>query len=80
MTPPQKLQSMIVDEKSKAIELIRSIQSGEGGNEERRALERATGIPNVWMIFDALELEGMSPDKIFNLICGNKEALGNHCA
>jgi len=52
--------------------MIRRIQSGEGGGEARQALERATGNPDVRIIFDVLELEGMSPDKIFELFFEKK--------
>ncbi len=54
---------------AKIVELIRSIQSGEGGTEEFQALEQATRNPDVWIMFDVLELEGMAPDKIYDLFC-----------
>jgi hypothetical protein len=58
--------------RAEIIEMIRRIQSGEGGGEARQALERATGNPDVRIIFDVLELEGMSPDKIFELFFEKK--------
>jgi hypothetical protein len=61
---------MTILTRSEIVELIRRIQSGEGDNEVLKTLERATGIPNVWVIFDVLELEGMVPDKVFELISG----------
>jgi hypothetical protein len=64
---------MIYSTRTEIVELIRLIQSGEGGSKELKTLERATGNPNVWIFFDVLELEGMSPDKIFDLLCGNNE-------
>jgi hypothetical protein len=62
--------------RAEIVELIRRIQSGEGGSETLKALERVTGNPNVWIFFDVLELEGMSPDNIFDLLCGNNEIRG----
>ena len=56
--------------RSEIVELIKRIQSGEGDSEVFQTLERATGNPNVWVIFDVLELEGMMPEKIFELISG----------
>ena len=56
--------------RAEIVELIRRIQSGEGGGPELDALERVTGNPNVWAFFGALELEGMAPDKMFDLFCG----------
>ena len=61
---------MTTPAQSEIIELIRRIQSGEGDSEMLKTLERATGNPNVWVIFDVLELEGMLPEKICDLICG----------
>jgi hypothetical protein len=57
--------------RAEIVELIRRIQSGEGGSKELEAFERVTGNPNVWVFFDVLELKGMSPDKIFDLLCGD---------
>jgi hypothetical protein len=63
------------NDKAKAIELIRSIQSGKAGYGELKELERVTGIPNAWGIFDAYELEGMLPGKIFEMFfCNNESA------
>lgn len=58
--------------RAEIIELIRRVQCGEGGGETLKALERATGNPNVWVLFDVLELEGMSPDKICDLLYGKR--------
>lgn len=44
--------------------MIRSIQSGEGGRDELKALELATGNPNAWIIFNELEIEEMPPEKV----------------
>ena len=62
--------------RAEIVELIKRVQSGEGGSEALEGIARATGNPNVWIIFDALELEGMLPEKIFDLICGNHELQG----
>ena len=61
---------MTTPTRNETIELIKRVQSGEGDSEVLKALEQATGNPNVWVIFDVLELEGMRPDKIFDLITG----------
>jgi len=58
---------MFSPNRSKIVELIRRIQSDGCDGKELRALERATGNPNVWVVFNELETEGMSPDKIFNM-------------
>jgi hypothetical protein len=50
--------------RAEIIELIRRIQSGEGGSEALTALELATGNPNVWIIFNELEIEEMPPEKV----------------
>jgi hypothetical protein len=60
-------------EKARAVELIRLIQFDGGCLEDFRVLERVTGNPDVWVIFEALELEGFLPEKIFDLLCGNNE-------
>jgi hypothetical protein len=57
--------------RSEIVELIRRLQSGAGSDGELRTLERATGNPNVRLFFGALELEGMAPDKMFDLFCGH---------
>lgn len=57
--------------RAEIVELIRRIQSGEGGGPELEALERATSNPNVWAFFGALELEGMAPDKMCDLFCSH---------
>jgi len=59
---------MISSTRTEIVELIRRIQSGEAESKDFRALERATGNPNVWVYFDVLEIEGMSPEKIFDLL------------
>ncbi len=64
---------MNTDEKAKTVELIRRIQSGTGSDEDLSALEKATGNPNVWTYFDAFELEGFSPEKLFILLGGKEE-------
>jgi len=64
---------MTIPTRSEIVELIRRIQSGEGGSEALKALERATHNPNVWVMFEVLELEGMLPEKIFDLICSDVE-------
>jgi hypothetical protein len=56
--------------RAKIVDVIRTIQSGNGGWAEFNALERATGNPDIWIIFDAFELEGMAPEKIYDLFCG----------
>jgi hypothetical protein len=58
---------MLCPARAEIVEQIRRIQSDECGGKELRALERATGNPNVWIIFNELETEGMSPDKIFDM-------------
>ena len=50
--------------RAEIIDLIRSIQSGEGGRDELKALELATGNPNAWIIFNELEIEEMPPEKV----------------
>ncbi len=57
---------MISFTRSEIVELIRRIQAGAGKNEDFRALEHATGNPNVWIFFDVLEIEDMPPEKIFD--------------
>lgn len=59
--------------KAKAVELIGCIQSGKAGSVEFKELERVTGMPNAWAIFDAYELEGMLPAKIFDMFFCDKE-------
>jgi hypothetical protein len=61
------------NEKAKTVELVRRIQFGKGSNEDLKTLERATGNPNLWIIFEALELEGFAPEKLFKLLGGNEE-------
>lgn len=51
-----------------AIELIRRIQAQGGSHDEFRALECATNNPDVWIVFDVLELESFPPEKIFDLL------------
>jgi hypothetical protein len=65
--------AMTTAARSEVIELIKLIQTGKGGNEAIKSIERATGNPNVWVIFDVLELDGMQPEKICDLICFNNE-------
>jgi hypothetical protein len=65
-----------VDQKAEIIALIRRIQFDGGSNENLKELERATGNPDVWIIFDVLELEGMSPEKIYDLFCVNRTNSG----
>lgn len=55
--------------RAEIVELIRTIQSGKGGWETFQALERATHNPDVWIIFDRFELEGMAPEKIYDMFC-----------
>jgi hypothetical protein len=62
---------MISFSRFEIVEMIRRIQFGKGGDEDFKALERATGNPDFRFIFDVLELEGMSPDKIFDMFCGD---------
>jgi len=57
--------------RAEIVELIRRVQSGEGGVRELDELECATGNPNVWVFFGVFELEGMSPEKMFDLFCGH---------
>ena len=61
---------MTTPARTEIVELIRRVQSGEGDSDVLQTLERATGNPNVWVIFDELELEEMMPEKIFELISG----------
>jgi hypothetical protein len=56
--------------RAKIIDLIRTIQSGNGGWAEMNALALATRNPDIRIIFDALELEGMPPEKICDMFCG----------
>jgi len=56
--------------KTLAIELIRRIQADGGSHDEFKALEWATNNPDVWIAFDVLELEGLAPDKVFDLLAG----------
>jgi hypothetical protein len=65
-------QPMSSSARAEMIDLISRIQTGEGGSEEIKALERATGNPNVWIIFNELEIDGMSPDKLFDLFFATK--------
>jgi hypothetical protein len=51
------------------VDLISRIQQGEGGHDDLKALEAATGNPNVWIIFDFLELEDMPAETIFERLC-----------
>ncbi len=60
------------NEKAKTVELIKRVQFDGGGSEDLKALEQATGNPNVWIIFDVLELEGFLPENILDLLLGNK--------
>jgi len=57
-------------EKAVAVELIRRIQAQGGSPEDFRMLEWVTDNPDVWIAFDVLELEGLAPDKVFNLLSG----------
>jgi lysophospholipase L1-like esterase len=57
--------------RAKTIELIRRLQSGEAGAEELASLEQATGNSNVWEIFAWLEIEGLAPDKLLDLLLGS---------
>jgi hypothetical protein len=61
------------NEKAKTVELIKRIQFDGGSNEDLKALEQATGNPNVWVIFDELEMEGFLPEKVLDLLLGNKQ-------
>jgi len=61
------------DEKAKTVDLIKRIQFDGGSNEDLEALEQATGNPNVWVIFDELEMEGFLPEKVLDLLLGNKQ-------
>jgi hypothetical protein len=51
------------------VDIISRVQHGEGGNEDLKTLEAATGNPNVWIVFDVLELEDMAPETIFERLC-----------
>jgi hypothetical protein len=66
---------MIVNynEKAKAIELIRAIQSGKEGLVDLKALERAASNRDIRFLFDVFELEGMAPEKIFEMFFGDNE-------
>jgi hypothetical protein len=57
-------------EKLKAIELINRIQYDGGSREDFEKLERVTGDRTFWYVFDELELEGLPPEKILDLFCG----------
>ncbi len=56
--------------RAKIVDLIRTIQSGKAGWAEFNALALATRNPDIWIIFDAFEIEGMAPEKICDLFCG----------
>jgi hypothetical protein len=56
--------------RAKIVGLIRTIQSGNGGWAEFNALALATRNPDIGIIFDAFELEGVAPEKIYDLFCG----------
>ena len=58
---------MISFTRSEIVELIKHVQSSGGDDEQLKALEHASGNPNVWIIFTNLELEGMSPANIFDM-------------
>jgi len=60
---------MISNARDKIVELIKRIQSGAGDSEDFRALELATGNPNVWFFFDALELDDIPAEKLFDQLC-----------
>lgn len=55
---------------AKIVDMIRTIQSGNGGWAEFNALAFAMRNPDIRVIFDAFELEGMAPEKIYDLFCG----------
>lgn len=55
--------------RAKAVDLIRTIQSGNGGWAEFNALALATRNPDIGIILDELELEDMAPEKIYDLFC-----------
>ncbi|HEV2694021.1 MAG TPA: hypothetical protein VG347_14090 [Verrucomicrobiae bacterium] len=55
-------------EKTEAIRSIQRIQAGTASEEDFQALERTTGNPDIWILFEALELEGFRPEKILNLL------------
>jgi|GEM_PF-5273099 hypothetical protein len=61
--------------RAEIIALIRNIQFDGGSNADYAALERATGNPDAWVIFDALELEGMLPEKIYELFFVNRSTV-----
>jgi hypothetical protein len=65
------------NEKAKTVELIKRIQFDGGSNEDLEALEQATGNPNVRVIFDELEMEGFLPEKVLDLLLGNKQFQSN---
>jgi hypothetical protein len=62
-------------EKIKSIELIGRILSGQGGTNDLKALERITGNKDVWVMFDVLELDGMSAEQVFNVFFSEEEVL-----
>ena len=66
------------NERAKTVELIKRIQFGGGSSEDLKALEQATGNPNVWVIFDVLEMEGFLPEKVLDLLLGNKLTISSN--
>jgi hypothetical protein len=68
---------MIFNESQKArtIELIKSIQAGEAGSKEMNELERVTGFVNAAAIFQAYELEGMLPGRIYDMFFSNDKSV-----
>ena len=62
-------------EKLKSIELIGRILSGQGGTNEMKALERITDNKDVWVMFDVLELDGMSAEQVFKVFFSEEEVL-----
>lgn len=62
--------------REQAIDLIRRLKSGEGGHEELKALERATGNPNIWVVFDALEINDASAETLFDRLGWIRQTTG----
>ena len=65
-------------EKYRAIELIKRIQHDGGSRDDFEELERATGDSTFWYVFDELELEGIAPEKILDLFCGQYRSITNN--
>jgi hypothetical protein len=64
-------------EKNRAVESIRRIQTGGASEKDLQTLEHATGNPDIWILFDALELEGFRPESILDLLVSPQQVRVN---